>query len=482
MSDQGQQAQGAYPLVVDLDGSLLKTDLLYECVLLLLRQKPKQFFHTVRWLGKGKAHLKTRLAEAVHLDSQLLPLHPGVVDVIEQARSQQRPIVIATASHADLAHAVARRLGNIAQVISTDESINMIGTVKRDALLTAFGEKGFDYVGDSSADLHVWPHARVAYAVHPSRRVWSKLKNSQPNAQLITEPRNAVRLWSKQLRLHQWAKNILLFVPMIAAHEFTQAQDWLLLLLAFVCFGLCASSVYVANDLLDVMDDRRHPSKSARPFASGNLSLLHGALVSPLLLILGVSLGGLLVSPSFGLVLAVYALVSSLYSFSLKKYAVIDVLTLAMLYTLRLTAGAVAVQLPLSFWMLAFSLFLFLSLAFCKRYAELLRVKPIDGEVKALGRGYVASDMGLISSMGVAAGYLSVLVVALYINDTATLKLYPDSRLIWLGCPILLFWISRVWLLTHRGQMEDDPVVFALTDRISLLCGVLFVLVFWWAS
>ncbi len=358
----------------------------------------------------------------------------------------------------------------------------MIGTVKRDALLSAFGEKGFDYVGDSSADLHVWPHARVAYAVHPSRRVWSKLKNSQPNAQLITEPRNAVRLWSKQLRLHQWAKNILLFVPMIAAHQFNQAQDWLLLLIAFVCFGLCASSVYVANDLLDVMDDRRHPSKSARPFASGNLSLLQGALVSPLLLILGVSLGGLLVSPSFGLVLAVYALVSSLYSFSLKKYAVIDVLTLAMLYTLRLTAGAVAVQLPLSFWMLAFSLFLFLSLAFCKRYAELLRVKPIDGEVKALGRGYVASDMSLISSMGVAAGYLSVLVVALYINDTATLKLYPDSRLIWLGCPILLFWISRVWLLTHRGQMEDDPVVFALTDRISLLCGILFVLVFWWAS
>jgi 4-hydroxybenzoate polyprenyltransferase len=253
------------------------------------------------------------------------------------------------------------------------------------------------------------------------------------------------------------------------------------MLAAFVAFGLCASSVYLLNDLMDIEDDRSHPRKKARPFAAGSLSIIEGVLAIPLLLVLAISIAIMLLPHEFTAVLIFYYALTLSYTFYLKKMMV-DVITLAVLYTLRIIAGTFALHLTLTFWMLAFSMFVFLSLALVKRYTELRVIRELGDGNKAPGRGYYASDLDMISSLGGSSGYLSVMVLALYIQDNATAALYSQPKLIWLACPLLLFWISRTWMLAHRGHMLDDPLVFAFKDRISLSVGVLFGLIFWIAT
>jgi len=280
------------------------------------------------------------------------------------------------------------------------------------------------------------------------------------------------------MRPHQWVKNLLLFIPLMAAHRYGHSASVLQALLAFLVFGLTASSVYLLNDLVDVADDRHHSRKRHRPFAAGNLGLVQGWLIWPALLLLAFTLSGMGLPWPFTAVLATYFVLTLAYSLRLKQVPVVDVLTLATLYTLRIIAGAAAVAVPLSFWLLSFSMFLFLSLAFIKRYSE-LRAARATGQSTALrGRGYEPQDLELVSSLGGTAGYISVLVLALYIQDGHTASLYATPTFIWLACPLLLFWISRAWLITHRGHMPDDPIVFALKDRVSWIVAALFVVVF----
>jgi 4-hydroxybenzoate polyprenyltransferase len=475
-------ASPGFPLVVDLDGTLLRSDMLLETGMAFVRHKPLSLFKVFGWLTKGKAVLKEELALANPIDVSVLPFDPVVIELIEDERRKGRTIVLATASHHSLAESIAEHLQLFDLVLASDANRNLSAHRKRDLLVEQYGEGGFDYVGNSHDDILVWASARKAYVVNPESGVERRAQSHGNVQQVIHSNTSGLKDWLKAFRLHQWMKNALIFVPLIAAHQLTSPLLLWQGILAFLFFGLCASSVYVLNDLLDLADDRHHHSKRNRPFASGRLSIKYGVLVFPLLL-LGAFAGAIWLLPwAFSGALVVYYILTLAYSLLLKRQMAIDVIALAALYTLRIIAGAAAFGLALTFWILAFSMFIFLSLALVKRYAELREAKRKGDTGKTRGRGYYPADLEMISSLGASSGYLAVMVLALYIHDQATTGLYAHPQVIWLACPLLLFWITRVWMLTHRGQMHDDPVVFAIRDRISLIVGALFGLVFWVAA
>lgn len=469
------------PLVVDLDGTLIWSDLLVESGFAHLRQNPLRLFEMVGWLLKGKAELKLRLAERVELDASTLPYVPEIVDFITKERETGRKIVLATASHKTYADQIAEHLGLFDEVLATDAEVNLTALNKADRLVALYGKGGFDYMGNSMDDLSVWPTCRKAIVVNPEVGVLTQAKDIGNVDTVIQAKPSVFKSLIRALRPHQWAKNALIFVPLLASHQITDVAKLLDGLIAFILFGLCASSVYLLNDLLDVQDDRHHPTKRFRPLASGALSIKTGVILFPFLLAVSFIGAYLLLPLNFVWALAAYYVLTVLYSFSLKRVVVVDVIVLAVLYTMRMIAGTFAFEVSLTFWMLAFSMFIFLSLALVKRYTELAEARSIGKLEKARGRGYYPDDLEMISSLGAAAGYLSVMVLALYIQDNATVSLYSYPQIIWLACPILLFWISRVWLLAHRGQMHDDPVVFAIKDRVSIGIGLLFGLIFWLA-
>ncbi len=469
-------------LVVDLDGTLLRSDLLMETALIFVREQPWRFLDPVNWLLQGKAALKRELADATNLDVAMLPYDETIVDFIRVERNRGRWIVLATASHRSLADRVAGELKLFDEVIATDGDGNLSAKAKRDVLVHAFGARGFDYVGNSSDDLPVWGAARHAYVANASSGVEAGARRLGNVARVFTSRHATLHDWARAIRVHQWLKNLLVLVPLFAAHLYTDGHRVLDALIAFLCFCLCSSSVYVLNDLFDLSDDRQHERKRSRPFAEGRLSIRSGLIVFPVLVVvaLGLSLG--LLPAKFALALGVYYGLSLAYSLSLKRHSVVDVMALAALYTLRVIAGAFAIGVALSFWLLAFSMFIFLSLALVKRYAELFQRRAEGRPQKAPGRGYHSADLEIIASLGAAAGYMSVMVLALYINDSHTAQLYRRPEVIWLACPLLLAWVSRLWMLAHRGQMHEDPVIYAVTDRWSLLSGALLAMIFWAAS
>ncbi len=470
------------PLVVDLDGTLLRSDLLMETGLVYLRDRPHRFLDPVLWLLRGRAALKQELAHATDLDVSVLPYDEAVIEFIQAERGRGRRVVLATASHRRLADRVAEHLALFDEVIATEAGRNLSAAAKRDALVQTFGEKGFDYIGNSVDDVPVWGAARSSFVANGSPAVESRARSIGNLSGIVSKARSSWRDWARALRLHQWLKNLLIFVPLLAAHRYTEWPLVLDALLAFLCFGLCASSVYILNDLLDLRDDRHHARKRLRPFASGRLPILSGLAAFPLLLGLAFILAAWRLPPAFLGGLAAYYVLTLAYSLWLKRRTVVDVLALAALYTLRIIVGALAISVPLSFWLLAFSMFIFLSLALVKRYAELFQLRAQGKVDQVRGRGYFADDLGMIASLGAAAGYIAVLVLALYINDPNTRELYRHQEVIWLACPLLLAWVSRVWMLAHRGLMNEDPVVFAVQDRASLLIGALVAIVFWAAT
>ena len=467
------------PIIVDLDGTLIKTDLLFETANQFIVRHPFQLANILIWLAKGKSHLKAQLATNCPIEATSLPCNPNLLTWLSEQHLLGRKIILATASHRILAQIVATHFGFFNEVLATEGNINLKANNKRDLLINKFGEQGFDYIGNDDADFTVWQSAHTSHVVSSSPAFIKRVRSIGNLGQIFPSGRPSfIRSLLKALRPHQWFKNILVFVPLLAAQQFGDLVSDGRALIAFGVFGLTASSVYLLNDLVDVADDRHHHHKQHRPFAAGNLSLVAGWLIWPLLLVISFGLAWLLLPPAFIAVLAIYFALTVAYSLLLKQAAIIDVLTLASLYTLRIIAGAAAISVPLSFWLLTFSMFIFLSLAFIKRFSELksARLANVDGPLR--GRGYEHQDLELVSTMGIGSGYLAVLVLALYIQDSRTSELYHTPQLIWLACPILLFWISRAWLLTHRGQMHDDPIVFAIKDRMSWLVGICFLGVF----
>jgi len=446
-----------------------------------LRSHPLRILSTVKWLFKGKACLKEGLALATDIDVSVLPYDPLVIDLIEKERKNGRQIILATASHYSLAERIAEHLQIFDKVLGSNSQCNLSSNAKRDLLIELYGEKGYDYAGNSLDDLAVWNSARHAYVVNPEAGVEKRANKIGNVIQVIKSGSGGVKTWGKALRLHQWAKNGLIFVPLLAAHQFTNPTLLMQGVVAFLLFGCCASSVYILNDLLDLADDRYHITKKKRAFASGCISIKSGLIVFPLLLIAAFC-GALTLPWEFLGVLIAYYVLTLAYSLLLKQKMAVDVIALALLYTIRIVAGAAAFSLPLTFWILAFSMFIFLSLALVKRYAELYDARVKGKTEKTRGRGYYPADLEMIASLGASSGYLSVMVLALYIHDQVTFELYSHPQFIWLACPLLLYWITRVWMLTHRGEMHDDPVVFAIRDKTSIIVGVLFGLVFWVAA
>jgi 4-hydroxybenzoate polyprenyltransferase/phosphoserine phosphatase len=460
------------PLVVDLDGTLIHTDMLHESALQMSRTSPMDVMRIPLWLRQGKAVLKSELASRSSFDASLLPYNEPLLAWLKEERAAGRSIVLCTASDRSIADAVARHLGVFDEVLASDGKVNLAGDRKAETLHRRFGNGGFDYVGNSRADLKVWRHARKAVVVNGRPSLARKAAALCGVEREFPPRQHGTAAWRKVLRVHQWLKNVLLFVPMMAAHRVTDVESWLTMLLAFVSFSLCASTVYIGNDLLDLESDRAHPRKRLRPFAAGMVPAWQGVLLAPLLLAASLVLGAL-VGGSFLRWLLFYFVLTCVYSWGLKRVMLLDCITLAMLYTLRITAGAAALGIPLSFWLLALSVFLFLSLAYVKRYAE-LQTQALAGKHEAHGRAYVTSDSPLLMTLGVAAGYASAVVLALYLNSDAVLELYDWPEAVWGTVPVLLFWVNWIWMKAHRGQMHDDPVVFAMKDRASRLAGLAF--------
>lgn len=456
------------PVVVDLDGTLIRSDLLLECGNRWMTQHPLGFWRLLAHLAQGRAHLKAWLAQVAAPDVSALPYHEGLLAWLRVQRAAGRRLVLATASDGHLAQQVAEHLQLFDEVLASDGQTNLKAQAKRDALVARFGEQGFDYVGNDRADVSVWASAAQAHVVSDDAALVQQARNTGRLGQVFgTERQPLVPALFKAMRLHQWAKNLLVFVPLLAAHVYGDVRQVTLALLAFLAFGLAASGVYLLNDLSDVEDDRHHPRKRQRPFAAGHLSLLLGWCLWPVLLLASLALAWQGVSMAFAAALLVYVAVTTLYSFWLKQWVMVDVLTLAILYTLRIVGGGVAIAVPLSFWLLLFSMFLFLSLALIKRYSELKAAREAGRSSVLRGRGYAPDDLEMVSSLGGSAGFISVLVLALYVQDSQTAHLYAAPHVIWALCPLMLFWVSRAWLIAHRGQMHDDPIVFALRDRMS---------------
>lgn len=461
------------PLVVDLDGTLICTDMLHESVLRLMRDKPLGIFFIPFWLLKGKAVLKKNLANATEFDPNLLPYKEDFFHWLKQQHDEGRELILCTASDQCIANSISDHLGIFDKVIASDGVKNLLGKNKAEVLINRFGLNGFDYAGNSTADLEIWKHSRQAVLVNTSKKLTKKVQANYIVSNEFPAVSVSFKDTIKVLRIHQWMKNLLLFVPLLAAHQFTDVGALMVILFAFFSFSLCASSVYIINDLLDLESDRLHLRKRKRPFASGLVPISKGVVLVPLLLLSSLLLANNVTGQLFLAWLLFYFVLTCTYSWYLKRLMFLDCLTLATLYTLRIIAGAAAIDIQLSFWMLSFAVFLFLSLAFVKRYAE-LEIQLTTGKQKVHGRGYYTSDAPLLQSMGISSGYVSVLVMALYLSGDDVIRLYESPQIIWASIPVMLFWINWMWMQAHRGKMHDDPLVFAVKDKASIFSGIIF--------
>lgn len=453
------------PLVVDLDGTLVKTDLLIESLFALIKQNPFYVFAIPFWLLKGRAFLKQEIIRRITPEVAFLPYHQELLDYLRAQQAQRRPLILATGNDERIARQVADHLQLFDRVLASNGNLNLSHRHKRERLVNVFGEKGFDYAGNGRNDLEVWASARKAIIVNSTRSLSRRAARVADIERIFDGRERGLKAYIQALRPQQWLKNLLVFVPLVLAHRYNEIDLLGRTFMAFLAFGLCASSVYLVNDLVDLPADRHHPRKGKRPFAAGQLSLLWGITSTPLLLGLSLLVSLFLPLPFLGMLL-LYFLLNLGYSFTLKKIVLLDVIILAGLYTMRLMAGSASISVWPSPWLLAFSTFLFLSLALVKRYAELVIMHRISGESTQV-RGYQVIDKELLASLGGGSGYVAVLVLALYISSGAAQILYTRHELIWLLCPLLLYWISHIWLVAHRGGMQDDPLIFTVRDKVS---------------
>lgn len=440
--------------------------MLHETFILLIKRNPLYVFMLPLWLLRGKAYLKKQIASRVEFDPSCLPYRTELIDHLREERAAGRRVVLTTASDEQIAQRIASHLKLFDEVQASDGKHNLSGKRKLALLTERYGERCFAYAGNASIDLHIWRYAATAIVVGDADLARRAGELTSVQRVFPPEPRSW-KTFLKAIRLHQWLKNLLIFVPLLTAHKFVDGALLTQASLAFLSFGLCASSVYLLNDLLDLEADRHHLTKRRRPFAAGVLPIWLGVALIPAFLFFSAAIAWGLPGP-FQLALLIYLLSTAAYSFFLKRLALIDVLALAGLYTLRIIAGGAAVGIAPTQWLLAFSMFLFLSLALVKRFSELYEARESNCET-AKGRGYYASDLEQIASLGGASGYMSVLVLALYINSHDVAVLYSQPNLLWLVCAVLLYWISRVWLLAHRGEMHEDPIIFAIKDRVSYI-------------
>jgi 4-hydroxybenzoate polyprenyltransferase len=454
------------PLVVDLDGALLRSDLSVESAFAYLGRGPVRFCKLVEALVHGKAALKSYIAATTVIDASHLPYDEEVLNLVQNAAASGRPIFISSASNERYVQAVGRHLGLFNGCFASSDAENLSGATKARRLVEAFGEGGFDYLGNAAADYPVWTVARRRMVARASSRVRAKLVALDAETTFLAPAVGKKAIWLRLLRTHQWAKNMLVLVPLVTAQRF-DLSAFGGAVLAFFAFSLAASGIYIVNDLVDLDADRNHPSKRHRPLAEGTISVRHAVLVAPMLIAVALILA-VLVTPEFSLVLLAYLALTTAYTFILKRKMMIDVVSLAVLYTLRVVGGAAAIAVPVSEWLIGFSIFIFTSLALIKRYTEL--AVRLDADLPdPTNRNYRKSDLSNIAALAAAAAFNSVTVFAIYISSETVHRLYHHPAVLWLICPILMYWLGRILMLAHRRAIDDDPIVFALRDRNSLV-------------
>lgn len=482
------------PLCVDLDGTLVKTDTLIDSVLALARQNPKAILQIPGWLAQGKAAFKQHVTNSVSLDVSSLPYNHPLVEFLTRQHATGREIYLATAADRTLADRIAEHYPIFTGVLASDGSHNLAGSNKLAAFRARFGDE-FSYIGNAKPDIPILTACVEPMVANPTSSLMSGLRRAKVvPAHIFRDQQPAIKAWLKAIRLHQWAKNTLVFLPFLLAHGWNTRHalgSGIGVVLAFFSFGLCASATYIVNDLLDIEADRRHHSKSRRPFAAGNLSAFAGIAVVLVFLSLSAALaislphisakfGASLKPPhSFFIWLVVYAITTTAYSLALKRVVLVDVVVLAGLYTVRIFAGGAAGGAEVSKWLGGFAVFFFLSLAFVKRFAELESLR-LREKAPTNGRGYLLDDIEQLRAFGTSAAYASIVVLLVYISNLDT-HLYHNPGRLWLLLPVMLLWISQLWLLAARGELNEDPVVYAITDKRSLLMGLLVAAVVFFA-
>lgn len=463
------------PLCVDLDGTLVKSDTLVDSLLVMVRTHTADLLKVPGWIAQGKAALKDQVTKRVALDVAHLPYNKALLAYLEQQHGAGRKLYLATGADTTLAVRVAEYTGLFAGVLASDGKTNLTGNNKLESFRRHFPDQGFDYIGNARPDLPLLAAAHQAMLANPDSALTSAAKAGKFQVAGRFDDRASLgHTLRKALRLHQWAKNALIFLPLVLAHALTTSRI-LESVVAFFCFSLCASATYIFNDLLDIEADRRHPRKRYRPFASGDLSAKAGVLISASFLLVSFA-AALALSSGFLAYLLLYLVTTLSYSFYFKRVVLVDVMLLSGLYTIRLLAGGQVGNLVISPWLAGFSIFLFLSLAMVKRFSELQNLRTA-GQAVSNGRGYLTSDIEQLRAFGTSAAYAAVVVFSFYISSLAGSQLYRHPQRLWLITPLMIFWQSRVWLLASRGEMDEDPVIFAVTDKLSLAIGMLVVVI-----
>lgn len=474
---EGSTPSSGPVICVDLDGTLVAGDLFWEALLSLIRRNPRVALQLPLWLMRGKAYVKQRVAVHAPLDVQTLPYRPEVLAFIQESRASGQQIVLATGADESYASAIASHLGVFSDVIASDGVRNLSGRQKATCLEQRFGTGQFEYVGNDWVDVPTWLAAGRATTVAAPGPLRRHLTSRLDSVRVLVPSRGLLRPVVRALRPYQWVKNLLVFLPLVASHRILELDLVARAVWTFVAFCLCASAIYVANDLLDIQADREHARKRLRPFASGELSVPVGLMLSGALLLLGMLIGIGAVSTALGALLALYVGASLLYSLKIKREPVLDVFLLTGFYVLRMFAGGVGTGIEISTWLLAFGMFFFLNLALIKRHTGICNAMAGVGTMS--GRGYIPLDHYWMQILGMGAGCMSVLVLALYAADPSVANLYRSPSVLFLLCPLLLFWIARSWFKAVRETLEDDPVLVAVRDPVSyvvLVAGALILL------
>ncbi len=459
------------PLFVDLDGTYTKTDILFECFLIAFKRNPLIIFKCFFWLRHGIANLKYELSKKADLNTSSFPINPEFEYFLRKEKEKGRKLILATASTQKFAEQISDESSLFDGFICSSKTNNLKGSRKLEKIKES--STHFSYAGNELVDFEIFSHSTESFLVNPTKRSLKKV-DDLPVTKIFDYNPSTIKIWIKQFRVHQWLKNLLIFVPLVVSGQFANATSFLLVVIAFLAFSLLASATYILNDLLDLESDRLHPRKRNRPLAASTISIKNGIIASGLLFVVSALLA-IAIGSSFTVVLVSYLFFTIFYSFKVKQYVGMDVVALALLYTIRIIAGAAAIGVIVSFWLFAFSIFIFLSLALVKRCSE-LKTMINDGKQSARGRDYNIEDYAILNSFGTSSAMLAVLMFCFYINNNVLTNQYQQPDILWLIVPGLCYWLMRMWIKTHRGEMHDDPIIFSLKDKGSLitigLCGL----------
>jgi len=453
------------PLIVDFDGTLIFTDSLIESAILLIKKNPIYFFFMLFWLKKGKAHLKAEIAARTSLDIETLPYNTHFIEWLKTEKEKGRKIYLATAAHKTIAVEVTKYLNIFDGFFASERDCNLKGGTKCTLIKEKIGDS-FVYAGDSKADLPIWLEAEAAVLVNVPPALANQVRKEVGVEAEFPREKIGIKTWARALRVHQWVKNILLFVPLLTAFEFMDIFKVCSVSIAFLAYSFVASGTYILNDIWDLKADRIHTRKRHRPFASGEIPIINGLLMVGVLFILALIIA-MSISTAFVIILFAYFILTSVYSLFLKQHALVDIITLSLLYTLRIVAGVIVIKVSISSWLLAFSMFLFLSLALIKRCGELVSLENIEQKKAISGRDYTPSDLVVLWPLGVGASLSAIVIFGLFISAPETQQRYASPELLWCSAIGIMYWLGRMWIKTSRGEMHDDPIVYVIKDKVS---------------